>query len=158
MRPEGMFVKEIRTEIVIKATPAKIWKILTNFEQFSTWNPFIISIQGTLAAGNIIRVELAPPDAKRMKLKPRILRVIPNQEFRWLGRILIPGIFDGEHIFELRDNKNETTTVIQREIFTGILVPFLKKMLDDNTRRGFESMNSELKKVCEENSEEVPGN
>jgi hypothetical protein len=131
---------------------------ITNFERFSTWNPFIISIQGTLAAGNIIRIELAPPDAKPMKLKPRVLRVIPNQEFRWLGRILIPGIFDGERIFELRDNKDEITTFIQREIFTGILVPFLKKLLDDNTRREFESMNIELKKVCEKNNEGIPGN
>lgn len=143
-------MKEIRTEILIQASQAKIWNFFTNFERVSTWNPFITSIEGTLAVGNIIRVELAPPDAKPMVLKPRVIRVVPNQELRWLGHIIIPGIFDGEHIFELRGNKDETTTFIQREIFTGILVPFLKKLLDDNTRRGFELMNIELKKNCEE--------
>jgi hypothetical protein len=38
---------------------------------------------------------------------------------------------------------------IQREIFSGLLVPLLKKMLDDNTKRGFEMMNSKLKDKCE---------
>ena len=70
-------------------------------------------------------------------------------ELRWRGRLVLPGLFDGEHIFELVDNRNGTTTFVQREKFTGILVSFLTKMLDDNTRRGFEQMNLKLKERCE---------
>lgn len=142
-------MKEIRTEILIHASPEKIWNFFTDFERYSAWNPFIRSIQGTVAVRNNIRVELAPPDTRSMIIKPKVLRVVPNQELRWVGHIIIPGIFDGEHIFDFIDNKNGTTTFIQREIFTGILVPFLGKLLDDNTRRGFELMNTELKKNCE---------
>lgn len=142
-------MKEIRTEILIKASPAKIWEFFSKFEHFDEWNPFIRSIQGSVSVGNVIKVKLTPPDAKPMTFKPKVLKLIPNQELRWLGHLIIPGIFDGEHVFELIDNRNRTTTFVQKEIFSGILVPFMKKMLDDNTKRGFELMNKMLKDKCE---------
>jgi uncharacterized protein YndB with AHSA1/START domain len=38
--------KEINTEILINATPKKVWSILTNFAEYPNWNPFIKSIKG----------------------------------------------------------------------------------------------------------------
>ena len=102
-----------------------------------------------MAVGNVIEVKFTSPDAKSMIFKPKILKFIPNKEIRWIGHFIVPGLFDGEHIFEFLGNKNNTTTFIQREKFTGILVPFLKKLLDENTRHGFELMNKKLKEKCE---------
>jgi hypothetical protein len=45
----------------------------------------------------------------------------------------------------LIDNLDGTTTFIQSEKFGGILLPLFKKMLDVNTKEGFESMNKALK-------------
>lgn len=66
-----------------------------------------------------------------------------------MGHLIIPGLFDGEHIFELIDNGDGTTTFVQRELFGGILIPFFKKMLDVNTKQGFELMNKALKEQVE---------
>ena len=41
-----VMAKEIKTEIVIHATPEKIWKILTDFGNYPQWNPFIVSVTG----------------------------------------------------------------------------------------------------------------
>lgn len=142
-------MKEIRTEVLIKAAPSKVWEFFTNFQNFPKWNPFIEYINGDVAVGNILEIKISPPDAKPMIFKPKVLKMIQNQEISWLGHFIIPGLFDGEHIFEFIDNKNKTTTFIQREKFTGILVPLFKKMLDDNTKRGFELMNNKLKEKCE---------
>jgi len=141
--------KEVRTEITISATPEKVWAILTNFNDYPNWNPFIKSIKGSLLKGKKITVHLTPPDAKGMTFKPKVLLIEPNKEFRWMGHLLIPGLFDGEHIFELKDNGNGSITFIQREQFGGILVPLLKKMLDNNTKNGFEQMNAKLKELAE---------
>jgi len=84
-----------------------------------------------------------------MTFKPKVLAVEPNKEFRWKGHLLIPGLFDGEHIFELIDNGNGSITFVQREQFKGILVPLFKKMLDNNTKRGFEQMTAKLKELAE---------
>ena len=137
--------KEIKTEIEINSNPAKIWKLLMDFEKYPEWNPFIKSIKGQAVEGAKIVVKMEPPDAKGMTFKPIILRINPEKEFRWLGHLFIKGLFDGEHIFELIVKQDGITTFIQREIFKGILVPLFKNMLDNNTRKGFELMNQQLK-------------
>jgi hypothetical protein len=30
-----------------------------------------------------------------------VLEVVPGRTLRWLGHLLVPGIFDGEHYFEI---------------------------------------------------------
>lgn len=141
--------KEIKTEIIIHATPEKIWSILTNFSDYPNWNPFIKSIQGEVKTGNRITARIEPPDAQGMTFKPKVLSFEKNKKFSWLGHLLFKGLFDGEHTFELFDNGNGTTTFVQSEKFGGILVPLFKKMLDNNTKSGFEAMNSKLKELAE---------
>jgi hypothetical protein len=141
--------KEIKTEILINATPEKVWAILTNFEQYPNWNPFIKYIKGEVKVGNKIIARIEPPEAKGMTFKPRVLVFEPIKEFRWIGHLLFAGLFDGEHKFELIDNKNGTTTFKQSEVFKGILVTFFKKQLDNNTKKGFEAMNLKLKELAE---------
>ena len=97
------------------------------FQEYPNWNPFIKSITGQVAVGNTIIARLEPPEAKGMTFKPKVLAFNTNKEFCWLGHLLFPGLFDGEHKFELIDNGNGTTTFIQTEKFRGILFPFLRK-------------------------------
>lgn len=140
---------EIKTEITINATPEKVWKILTNFDEYPNWNPFIKSIEGQVAIGEKITVRIEPPEAKGMTFKPKILTFGENRELSWLGHLLFPGLFDGNHKFELIDNGNGTTTFIQSEKFKGVLVPFFKKQLKNNTKNGFIEMNEKLKEIAE---------
>ena len=141
--------KEIKTQIVINASPEKVWAILTDFNNYGTWNPFIKSISGEVKKGSKITARIEPPGAKGMTFKPKVLAIDAHKTFRWQGHLLFPGLFDGEHIFELIDNGNGTTTFIQREKFRGILVPLFKKMLDTNTVNGFTQMNEALKALAE---------
>jgi hypothetical protein len=144
-----LMTKEIKTEIIINAVPQKVWVVLVDFDNYPKWNPFIKMLKGDVKAGNQITVQIAPPEASGMTFKPKVLAFDRNKEFRWIGHLLFPGIFDGEHKFELIDNGNGTTTFIQSEKFKGILVPFLKKQLDNNTKRGFVLMNEKIKEVVE---------
>jgi hypothetical protein len=137
--------KEIKTEIRIQASAAKVWAVLSDYEAYSQWNPFIRSIQGKVATGERIQVHITPPDAKGMHFTPKVLCYEHNKEFKWLGHFLIPGIFDGEHRFEIIDHGDGSSTLVHSEKFRGILVPFLSKLLNDNTLRGFKAMNEALK-------------
>jgi len=138
--------KEIKTEILIHATPDKVWTILTNFENYPNWNPFIKSVIGEVKVGNKITVRIEPPKEKGMTFKPTVLIYEANKELRWIGRLLFPGLFDGEHKFELIDNGNGTITFRQSEKFKGIFVWFLNV---ENTKKGFEEMNGKLKELSE---------
>ncbi len=56
------------------------------------------------------------------------------------------GLFDGRHRFELHDPPSGCR-LVQRETFTGVLVPLFARSLYDNTAGGFRAMNTALKAV-----------
>lgn len=140
-----MAQKEIKTSIDISSPPATIWKILTDFPAYESWNPFITSVEGEFIVGEKVKI-----NAGGMKFKPKVLVYKENQEIRWKGKFLVKGLFDGEHSFVIIDNGDGTSTFKQEEIFTGILVGMFKKKLDSDTKNGFEEMNKKLKELAEE--------
>jgi hypothetical protein len=149
---KGQIIKKgklIYSEIIIKASPERVWKEFTDFESYASWNPFIKSLKGLPVVGNKIEVLLAPPGKKGMTFKPTVLAFDSVQQLRWIGKLIIKGIFDGEHVFLIKDNKDGTTTFMQFERFRGILIPFMAKVLDGNTLNGFKQMNEALKIRCE---------
>src|SRR6266571_5128047 len=84
-----------------------------------------------------------------MSFKPKMVNVETNREMSWLGRLLIPGLFNGEHSFTIEALDEKGVRFVQHEKFTGLLVPFMAKSLDRNTKRGFEEMNRALKERAE---------
>jgi hypothetical protein len=141
---------KIITSININATAEKVWRILTDIENYSQWNLFITSINGEIEVGNTLDVMIVPPNGKTMKFKPTVLVVDKHKELKWKGKLLFKGLFDGEHKFEIVDNKNGTVTFIQSENFIGVLVPFFKKMINVNTKNGFVLMNERLREKAED--------
>lgn len=75
-------MKEIYTEIQINASPSTVWNILTDFDDFRRWNPFIKEILGNLKVGSQIYVQIKPPNSNAMKFKPKLLKYEPEKEIR----------------------------------------------------------------------------
>ena len=90
-------------------------------------------------------VRLEPPGGMSITLHPTLLEVVPNHTLRWLGRLVLPGIFDGEHHFMLVSLGANRTRFVQQERFTGLLVPAFASSLDKHTLAGFQAMNAALK-------------
>jgi hypothetical protein len=141
-------MKNIQTEILINTDITKAWDVLMNFDNYPKWNPFITSISGEPKLGSRLTVSIKPPGGKGMTFKPNILTLEANKEFRWKGKLGINGIFDGEHYFILESVDKDITKFIHGEKFSGLLVPFVRKMLD-KTQKGFQLMNESIKNECE---------
>ena len=146
---QGIFSSELRTEITINAPAEKVWANLVDFESFPKWNPFIRKAKGDLQPGGKLEVYLQAEGADGMTFTPTVLKVEKNREFRWLGKLGVSGIFDGEHIFTVQPNADGSVLFIHREEFNGVLVPLVLAMIEDDTRRGFNDMNRALKKRSE---------
>ena len=142
---------ELNSEIEINASPETVWKLLTDTSRFPEWNPFIRRLSGEFKVGQKLVVFMQPSGANGMEFKPVVMKVEPNRELRWLGHLILPGLFDGEHIFQIEALDDKRVRFHQREIFSGVLVPWLKKSLDADTRRGFNEMNQKLKELAESN-------
>ncbi len=143
-------MKLLETEIIIEAPAAKVWQVLTDFEKYPEWNPFIKEFDGEVKVGEKFKVNLHPPDSRPMTFHPRCLVLNENREFRWLGHLFIKGIFDGEHVFELEELEVGRTRFIQKEYFRGILVPLMWNKVELGTRKGFIGMNQALKNRVEQ--------
>lgn len=145
-------MKELRSEIEIQASAERVWQLLTDFASFPQWNPFIRRASGIVRPGERLEVYIQPPGARGMTFRPTVLIAEPNRELRWLGHLLIPGLFDGEHIFTIEPLGTQRVRFVQREIFTGWLLPFFARKLGTDTRRGFEEMNQALKARVEQDN------
>jgi len=139
-------VKQIGTEIEIKAPAAKVWDVLADFDRYGDWNPFIKSISGDMSEGSRLRVTMQPVGGKPMTFRPTVLKTQVPHEFRWLGHLFVPGLFDGEHYFQIEEISEDTVRFIQGERFRGILVPLLWGSMESGTLAGFKAMNKALNK------------
>ena len=149
-----MSVKELHSEIQIDAPAERVWKLLTDFDSYPQWNPFIRNIIGQPAPGDRLEVRLAPPGGRAMTFRPKVLTAEPQRELRWLGHLLAPGLFDGEHSFSIQALDENRIRFVQRETFKGLLVPLFARSLETNTQRGFEEMNRALKERAEATPEQ----
>lgn len=107
----------------------------------------ITRLEGELLEGNVIEFTLGSGSSS-MVFRPTILAVRANQELRWKGHVLIPGLVDGEHRFYLEAKGNQTH-LIQSEMFTGILVGKLTDGILKDTAQRMNAMNLALKSRVE---------
>ena len=142
---------ELRTGIEINAPAESVWAALLDFSNYPKWNPFVREISGTPTVGSALSVHIKPEGGMGAKLTPMVVKVDENKIFAWKGKFGISGIFDGRHEFIIEKISADRVRFIQREEFTGILVPILWPMLRTNTRRGFEDMNQALRSLVEGN-------
>ena len=142
-------MKSLYTEIEINAPAILVWNVLTDFDAYPEWNPFIRSFGSIPEPGHTFDVTIQPPGKKAMTFKPVCLALIPEKELRWLGHLIITGLFDGEHVFEIKKIDQTHTLFIQRENFKGVLVPLLWRLISSQTKSGFDQMNEKLKQRAE---------
>ena len=141
-------MKRIETQIAIAAPPERVWAILTDFPAHASWNPFITAISGEPRQGGRLAIRVEPPGGRGMNFRPRLLAVQPGRELRWLGRLFVPGLFDGEHYFLLEPAAGGTR-LTHGEKFSGLFVAMMGRSGFDPIERGFEAMNQALKARAE---------
>ncbi len=138
-------MREIVTTIDIDAPPAEVWAVLADTAAYPDWNPFVVALEGELAVGRKLAVTIRPPGGRGITLKPTVLEVEPGISLRWLGRLGVPRIFDGEHSFKLEPiDGGRCTRFVHGERFRGVLVPFVGSLLR-RTEAGFVAMNEALR-------------
>ncbi|GGC74946.1 SRPBCC domain-containing protein [Hoyosella rhizosphaerae] len=136
----------VERTITIAAEPGEVWDILTDFDSYHEWNPFIVESTGAAEVGSVI-TNTIDHNGSTMQFSPTILVAEPERELRWLGRFIVPGVVDGEHYFLIEDLGNGEVRLTHGEHFRGALVPFASGALDVGD--GFDAMNRALKERAE---------
>ena len=139
---------QIQTEIIINASAQRVWDILTDFENYQNWNPFIVHSQGKAVAGQKLQNTMRL-NGKDQVFKPTLLKVEPIRYVEWLGSLFFKGLFDGRHFFELVPIDENQVKLIHGESFGGGFKRLIMSQVGDETRENFIKMNQALKQEAE---------
>lgn len=141
-------VMNIRTEIIINAPKEKVWDILTDFNKYQQWNPFIVMSKGEAIPGSHLINTMINGEGT-MTFKPKVLKAERFNYFDWLGKLWIKGLFDGHHYFQIEEIHPNQVKLIHGENFSGLLSKMILKKIGQQTRENFVKMNQALKNRAE---------
>ena len=140
---------DVQTYIDIEAPASLVWAILSDFGAYRRWNPLIRSILGPPTSGAPIEVRLASPAGDKATFRSKIVRMREPRELYWLERWAVPGLFTSEHHFRIELRPEGGVRFHHREQVRGMMVPLLVRRGRLRGRRGFDAMNTALKRRAE---------
>ena len=140
-------MRALDATIDIAASPEQVWQVISDLAAYARWNPFIVRAGGELAVGARLQVTIVAPGHRPVTFRPKILALEPGRSVTWLGRTLLPGLFDGHHTLSVTAT-DDGARFRTREEVTGILVPLLGGIMRDS-QRGFELMAAAIKARAE---------
>lgn len=141
-------MKENRNEVVIQSTPERVWETLTDLGKYPQWNPLLPRADGKLAMGEKV-ILTARSATKDMKLHCTVTSLEPKRQFSWKFHVILPFLFRGEHFFKIEPIDDRRVRFIDREVFTGLLLPLQARNLDTNAKAGMVAMGEALKQRAE---------
>ena len=142
--------KQLRAEVEVEASPERVWEVLTDFAAYRQWNPFIVEGGGQAVPGSRLELRMRLPGRRPTTFRPEVLEAEPGRRLRWLGRLPVPGLFDGEHSFILEPAGPGRVRVVQQEEFRGLAARPVLAMIGKPTLAGFQQMNQALKARAEQ--------
>ena len=124
----------------IAATPDVIMSLLASTQ---TWNSTVVSIEGEIRQGNIVRLISALDPKRTFKLK--ITTATPT---RLVWEDGFAPMFKGIRTFTLTPQPDGTTLFEMVEVFSGVMLPLIKSSLP-NFIPNFEQYAHDLKTAAE---------
>jgi uncharacterized protein YndB with AHSA1/START domain len=131
------------SELEIEARPEAVWDVLTNVEEWPSWNPDVksVSVQGKLEEGSTFRWKAGPGT-----IKSTIQQVDPPSRIAWTGTTF--GI-KAVHVYVL-EPRGAKTLVRTTETYDGLVARLfrkqLRKTLDRALVEGLQHLKAELER------------
>lgn len=142
-------MRELKTEIELSAPIERVWQVLTDFEHWQEWNPMVNQVSGNAALGSRLNITMCGSKGKdAMKYQATILEATPPRGLRWRATMMGGLMFTNDRVFELTE-KNGVTTLVNKEEFSGLMVPMFWGKMKLFVVPMLEGMNRALKEKLE---------
>ena len=143
-KTNGAFRMDCAIRTTIKASPDRIWGLLTDASAFPRWNSTVTSIEGKIAEGQTLKLKV--PTAPTRVFTPKVSAMEPGRSMVWSDGMA--PMFKGVRTFELTPNADGSTEFAMREEFSGLMLPMIKGSLPDFAPV-FEAYAADLKRAAE---------
>ncbi len=131
-----------KKSIIIDSNIEKVWRILTDIDNWSKWNSdiSISKINGKIQTGSTFNWKIGGT-----KLLSEIHTYKPKKEIGWTGKVF--GVF-AIHNWNLSETENSTRVSVE-ESMEGFLTKLFRKSFQRNLENGMNSWLILLKEECE---------
>jgi hypothetical protein len=138
----------VHDEMIVSAPRPVVWKLLTEFEGYESWNPYITDVDGTARAGSDLDMRVAPHGETAARIDCDVQTVKYPRKLYWRCRDhAVPGLLDREHVFRLIVvGDGDKVRVVYDGRWEGLLVPFTELA---NRKAGYLQMIFALKQRAE---------
>lgn len=141
---------EVRADVVIDAPPEAVWSVLIDLPAHAAWNHQLTHLGGAVVKGEQLHLRLSADGAEPYEFFAEVTQLEAPKHFAWLGRTGLPRVFDGHHHFELEPLADGRTKLVNREQYSGVLSPLMRRLpMMANAQPGFAAMNEDLKREVE---------
>lgn len=113
--------KSVHHEIIMNAAPEKVWRVLTDMNQYPEWNPTMLLLDGEVKEGNKVTYQFTQDEKNKSEIGATVVKIIPNQLLNQKGGIPMILTFNHKYILE---PQGDGTKVIIHEDYNGIGVHF----------------------------------
>ena len=139
----------IKTAIDVATSAEIVWRVLTDFNAYPHWNPFLVSVYGPPVPDQRLKIQARYSRGGTSQFSVRVVKAIPATELRWRRRHVLEGIFDREQAFFIIPNGVKGVRFIQREHFSGVLASLIMPFISKKTLKAFSLMNLAMKRTAE---------
>ena len=119
----------VHEESIVYAPRHVVWQLLTEFDAYESWNPYITSAHGAARAGTEIDLRLELHGETAEEVECDVITVKHLRKLYWRCRdYATPGLLDREHVFRLLPiaPDRDAVRLVYDGRWEGILVPFLE--------------------------------
>jgi hypothetical protein len=138
-------MKTFQASILIRATPAAIWEILTDASRYTTWNSTVAEVEGRIAPGEKVTIHSKLNPGRAFPVT--VTEFVPEKKMIWTGGMPL-GLFKGERTFTLTPQRDGAVEFHMVEIFGGLLSPLIERSIPD-LQPAFDEFAAALRKRAE---------
>lgn len=138
-------MKSFETRIHIEAPVERVWAILTNVREWTSWNTTVDKVEGDIVPGGTVKVFAKVSPGRAFPVKVREL--VANERMVWSSGMPL-GLFKGERVFTL-SRSGSGVDFEMREAFTGLFAPLITRSIPD-LQPAFDEMAAALKRRAEQ--------
>jgi hypothetical protein len=138
-------VKFYEATASIKATPERIWALLTDAQHYTDWNTTVERVEGKIAPGETIKVFVKVNPGRAFPVK--VIEFNPSRRMVWSGGMPL-GSFKGERTYTLAPAGSGETSFKMREEYTGPMLGMIWKSIPD-LGPAFQEFAESLKRAAE---------
>ena len=112
--------------VTLQAPVARVWAVMTDAAGFPRWNSTVKSIDGTIAAGQTIKLVATVAPARVFNL--HIIEFVPEKKMVWSDG---NAMFKGVRTYTFAGRPGGATDFTMAEVYTGLMLPMIAGSLPD---------------------------